>query len=388
MIEHLENLCWNCMQDRGSSDKCVHCGFDMAEYSVKPHHLEPLTILNGRYLLGKVLGEGGFGITYSAMDLIEEKRVAIKELFISEILARKNTRTILVANDPDGQRYYNECKNKFAQEARLLQEMKNKSGIVDIYNYFEENNTAYIVMEYLEGEDIRTILKNNGGKLSFAETYDLLRSVMQTLIELHEAGIYHRDISPDNIRRLPDGRIKLMDFGGAKYIVNPERSVYIALKHGYAPPEQYMTSYKVGPWMDVYALAATFYRCVCGKPPRRATERRPDNDIEDPRSLDPSISKKGSKVLMKGLALKTEDRYLDVREFYHELKKVPEIADREQKQKSERVDPVDLVSEFSTKEVIDRINQEHEGDKDRVKSAMAWATLLLVVLILIIVGFM
>ena len=93
MIEHLENLCWNCMQDRGSSDKCVHCGFDMAEYSVKPHHLEPLTILNGRYLLGKVLGEGGFGITYSAMDLIEEKRVAIKELFISEILARKNTRT-------------------------------------------------------------------------------------------------------------------------------------------------------------------------------------------------------------------------------------------------------------------------------------------------------
>ena len=96
MIEHVENLCLNCMQDRGPTGKCVHCGFDITEYTVKPHHLEPFTILNGRYLLGKVLGEGGFGITYSALDLAKEERVAIKELFISGLLARRNTRTVLV----------------------------------------------------------------------------------------------------------------------------------------------------------------------------------------------------------------------------------------------------------------------------------------------------
>ena len=317
MLEHVEDLCLNCMQDRGPSDKCVHCGFDITEYTVKPHHLEPFTILNGRYLLGKVLGEGGFGITYSAFDLVKEERVAIKELFISGLLVRRNTRTVLVDANLDGKRYYYECKQKFVQEADLLQRMGDKQGIVDIYNYFEENDTAYIVMEYLPGEDIRTILKKRGDKISLEEAFKLLRSPMRTLIELHSMGIYHRDISPDNIRKLTDGRVKLMDFGGAKSVLNAEKARYVAVKRGYAPPEQYELSYKIGPWMDVYSMAATFYRCICGKVPKDAKNRQSDDDILKPRDIGVNISSQAQSVLLKGLALQIEDRYLDMREFYN-----------------------------------------------------------------------
>lgn len=339
MIEHVENLCLNCMQDRGPTGKCVHCGFDITEYTVKPHHLEPFTILNGRYLLGKVLGEGGFGITYSALDLAKEERVAIKELFISGLLARRNTRTVLVDANLDGKRYYYECKQKFVQEADLLQKMGDKQGIVDIYNYFEENDTAYIVMEYLPGEDIRTILKKQGGKISFEEAFKLLRPPMRTLIELHSMGIYHRDISPDNIRRLTDGRVKLMDFGGAKSVLNTEKARYVAVKRGYAPPEQYELSYKIGPWMDVYSMAATFYRCICGKVPKDAKDRQSDDDIQKPIDMGVKMSPQAQIVLLKGLALQTEDRYMDMREFYNDLKKVPEIAKLIQEESGNRNGP-------------------------------------------------
>lgn len=384
MIEHVENLCLNCMQDRGPSCKCIHCGFDVKEYTVKAHHLEPLTILNGRYLLGRVLGEGGFGITYSALELKKEERVAIKELFISELLKRQNTKTILVSNNSDEQRYYYEYKKKFVQEAKLLQKMRDKSGIVDIYNFFEENNTAYIVMEYLEGEDVRAILKRNDNKLSFEETFKLLRPVMKTLIELHNAGIYHRDISPDNIRCLPDGEIKLMDFGGAKYVVNPEQTRYVALKHGYAPPEQYMSSYKIGPWMDVYGLAATFYRCICGKVPKDARERRSDDDIQKPRELGVTISEQAENVLMKALALRTEDRYLDMREFYNAMKAVPELKDSEPQ--SVPIEP--SPDPYRYYRMIAEINREHQNDKDKIKTVLGWGILVGLVVIIIIIGFM
>ena len=386
MIEHVEDLCLNCMQERGPSGKCVHCGFDITEYRVKPHHLEPFTILNGRYLLGRVLGEGGFGITYSALDLVKEERVAIKELFISGLLERRNTRTILVNADTDVKRYYYECKRKFVQEADLLQKLGDKQGIVDIYNYFEENDTAYIVMEYLPGEDIRTILKKKGGKISFEETFKLLRMPMRTLIELHCMGIYHRDISPDNIRKLTDGRVKLMDFGGAKSVVNSEKAGYVAVKRGYTPPEQYELSYKIGPWMDVYSMAATFYRCICGKVPKDAKQRQSDADIQKPSELGVTISPQAQSVLMKGLALQTKDRYLDMREFYNELKKVPEIEEFLRQENSESQESA-LQEAEDTEELSD--SGENVGlTKEKKIMAVVTVTAVILFIILILITYM
>ena len=386
MIEHVEDLCLNCMQERGPSGKCVHCGFDITEYCVKPHHLEPFTILNGRYLLGRVLGEGGFGITYSALDLVKEERVAIKELFISGLLERRNTRTILVNADTDVKRYYYECKRKFVQEADLLQKLGDKQGIVDIYNYFEENDTAYIVMEYLPGEDIRTILKKKGGKISFEETFKLLRMPMRTLIELHCMGIYHRDISPDNIRKLTDGRVKLMDFGGAKSVVNSEKAGYVAVKRGYTPPEQYELSYKIGPWMDVYSMAATFYRCICGKVPKDAKQRQSDADIQKPSELGVTISSQAQSVLMKGLALQTKDRYLDMREFYNELKKVPEIEEFLRQENSESQE-----SALQEAEDIEELSDSGENvglTKEKKIMAVVTVTAVILFIILILITYM
>lgn len=324
----VNKICVGCMRGRTSADaRCSNCGFSGDSYEIRAHHLEPFTILQGRYLLGVVLGEGGFGITYIALDLQTERRVAIKELFVAGLLKRENTRTVLIDSSMNGRAFYKECKAKFIQEATLLQTLADKKGVVDIYEFFEENGTAYIVMEYLEGVDLSAYLKSKGGKIPFQEAFLFVRPVMKSLIEMHSVGVYHRDISPDNIRYLPKAhRMKIMDLGGAKYLhrdgAGLERVVshLVLVKHGYAPPEQYVTGYKIGPWMDVYAMGATLYRCITGIVPQESTSRTQHDELIPPRKLGIEISQRVENVIMKAMALTPEDRYIDMREFYKELK--------------------------------------------------------------------
>lgn len=368
-IENIENLCINCMEEKSTLDGvCEHCGFDVTRYEVKVHQLEPFTILHGRYLLGRVLGEGGFGITYAALDLVNMEKIAIKELFVSGLLVRERSRTVLVDSNFEKRDYYKECKRKFIQEAELLQKMSDKQGVVDIYDFFEENDTAYIVMEYLPGEDVLTILKNCGGRISFTEAFQLLRPVLKSLIEMHSIGIYHRDISPDNIRRLPNGKIKIFDLGGAKYTINSIVSQYVTLKHGYAPPEQYATGFKIGPWMDVYAMAATFYRCVCGKVPKASIDRRSDDDIEKPSQLGVELSSEAERVILKGMALQSEERYIDMREFYLALKNTPEIRAILPNGMSELVSPSE---NESYNDLIVRLNLDAVKKSERIHTIAA-----------------
>ncbi|MCI5901623.1 MAG: serine/threonine protein kinase [Blautia sp.] len=319
---NVEKICINCMQEKPhNSVYCPHCGFCITEYKVNSHHLPPLTLLDDRYLLGRVIGEGGFGITYVALDFVTGEKVAIKELFVADILVRRNTRTVLPDGDVRKKNFYYECKMKFLQEADLLNKMRDKKGVVDIYRFFEANNTAYIVMEFLEGIDLLTYVKAQGGKISLEEAFRLLAPVMKSLMEIHRLGVYHRDISPDNIRCLKDGSIKIMDFGGAKYNYNEISSKYITLKQGYAPPEQYSCGYKIGPWIDVYEIGATFYRCITGKVPVAAMERTMGTELERPGALGVQITAEQEAVLMKALALQTEERFGDMKEFYDALKK-------------------------------------------------------------------
>lgn len=317
-----ERLCISCMTEKRDKDEvCPVCGFDPSSYAPLPHQLPPLTILNGRYLLGKALGEGGFGITYIAMDLVKEQRVAVKELYISGLLTRAEDMRVMIADtEKNARAYYDECKDKFLQEANILRQLEDKQGIVDIYDFFQENDTAYIVMEYLDGMDLSTYLKERGGRISFQEAFDMLRPIMHSLMSMHRIGIFHRDITPDNIRCLSNGTMKVMDLGSAKYNFSERRSQIVLVKPGYAPPEQYTSGFKVGPWMDVYAIAATFYRCVAGEKPKESILRADDNDITPPTVLGARLSRSQEKVLLKGLAIHPEDRYQDMREFYYALK--------------------------------------------------------------------
>ena len=325
----VEKLCMYCMREKEQDgDICGHCGHSTADCKHKPHQLELMTILHGRYLLGRVLGEGGFGITYLAMDLVNECRVAIKELFIAGKVSRDSTNTVLLDRSNRGLHFYNACKEKFLQEAYVLQTMKDKNGIVSILDFFEENATAYIVMEYLEGEDLGAYLKNQGGRIPYQEAFRILRPVMKSMIGVNQAGIIHRDISPDNIRHLNNGRMKLMDFGSARQIADSDNSnTFVLIKQGYAPQEQYRVDYMVGPWMDVYSMSATFYRCITGKKPKTSIDRRDDWDLEMPSSLGVQIPEKLVNVLYKGLALKPENRYPDMWSLYRAMKEacMPEV---------------------------------------------------------------
>ena len=309
---------------------CEYCGHGSWDDIRKPHYLDPLTILHGRYLLGRVLGEGGFGITYLALDLTNETRVAIKELFIAGVAGRKNTNVVLPAMSRKGQDFYFACKARFLQEAYILRQLEDKKGIVSVLDFFEENATAYIVMEYLEGEDLIAYLKSRGGRITWQEAFRILRPVMKSMIQVNRAGIIHRDISPDNIRHLENGRMKLIDFGSASQIgigagecINP----FALVKHGYAPKEQYKVNGRIGPWMDVYSMSATFYRCITGMKPKPAFERKNNKDIVFPSVPGIEMPAGLEAVLLKGLALQPGNRYPDMWFFYHALKNIF-MADR------------------------------------------------------------
>ena len=322
-VINVSKLCLRCMKKHQNiNEVCPHCGFYFPEYRQKPHQLFIYTILKERYLLGVVLGEGGFGITYSAYDLAYRRRVAIKELFIAGAVVRQRNQIVLLDTSERGRKYYEECRAKFLQEASVLQSLRDKDGVVDIYEFFQENGTAYIVMEYLDGVDLKTFLKENGEKISYSNAFRFLQPIMRSLIEIQRGGIIHRDISPDNIRYLDNKKMKLMDFGSAKSVaVKKSNSMVVLFKPGYTPPEQYVSGYLVGPWMDVYAMAATLYRCITGITPKPSIERINDQDIQTPRSLGESVSANVEYVILKGMSLKPENRFLDMRAFYDALKK-------------------------------------------------------------------
>ena len=320
---NIDKLCLYCMNEKAKGTQlCEHCGHTPEDCRGKAHQLEPYTILNGQYLIGRVLGEGGFGITYLCFDLLNEKKVAVKEMYISGRVRRRNTTVTLNDKTEKGVLFYNACKEKFLQEAKALSQLEDKNGVVSILDYFEENATAYIVMEYLEGEDLKSYLARQGGRVSYQEAFSLLRPVMKSMICVNQAGIIHRDISPDNIRCLSSGYIKIMDFGSAKEIENFGSQSIVTLKEGYAPKEQYRPDYKVGPWMDVYSMSATFYRCVTGEKPKSAAVRENNHDLKPFASYGIKVPETVEQVIRKGLALRPEDRYQDMWSLYQALKKV------------------------------------------------------------------
>ena len=284
------------------------------------HCLRKGTRLIGRYTIEGVLGQGGFGITYLGIDELHEKKVAIKEFFPQGIVTRnieyQDTVTVTFVGEKDN---YEKGKERFLKEARTMAKFSKDEGIVKALDFFEINNTAYIVMEYLEGITLKQYLRENQ-RIAPEDLIELLVPLIESLDEIHSQGMIHRDISPDNIMVLPDGRIKLMDFGAARdYTEFGEKSLSIVLKPGYAPPEQYQTHGIQGPWTDIYALCATMYKCITGENPPDAIERVMDDHLKKISAFGIPVLPQIEEAIIKGMSVAANDRYQNVGDFCEDL---------------------------------------------------------------------
>ena len=278
------------------------------------------TRLIGRYTVEGVLGQGGFGITYLGMDELHKKKVAIKEFFPQGIVTRnieyEDTVTVTLVGEKEN---YDKGKERFLKEAQTMAMFSKDKGIVKALDFFEINNTAYIVMEYLEGVTLKQYLRENK-RIVAEDLVELLVPLIEALDEIHSQGLIHRDISPDNIMVLPDGRIKLMDFGAARdYTEFGEKSLSIVLKPGYAPPEQYQTHGVQGPWTDIYALCATMYKCITGENPPDAIERVMDDHLKKISAFGIPVLPQIEEAIIKGMSVAAKDRYQNVGDFYEDL---------------------------------------------------------------------
>ena len=326
----VDRLCRGCMRPLDTAQRrCPVCGYDNAiaeERSAKclPEH----TILQGRYLLGRVLGEGGFGVTYLALDLTREEPVAIKEYFPVGLASRdmetQKNETLLIMPGELGM-YYRDGLRRFAQEGEHLARFQGLPGIVTARDFFQANGTAYLVMDYIEGQSLKQYMQwymqnsPNNEPIDYHVALAFMEPVIRALAEIHKAGLIHRDISPDNILVDRDGQVKLIDFGAARMGVRPGefKSMTVMVKRGYAPEEQYRTHGQQGPWTDVYALCATLYHMISGILPADSVERMYEDTLAPLKALSLAypVPEAISDVLEKGMALRASDRYQDMEEL-------------------------------------------------------------------------
>ncbi len=294
-------------------ERCPVCGLTQGTYTPSPHHLPPGTVLVDRYLVGRALGEGGFGITYIGIDLRLEVKVAIKEYFPADLASRfaSNSLSVLTRTGGGGQEYHQGLK-------RFLQaKLEKQPQIVLVRDFFEANDTAYIVMEYVEGTNFVQLVEQRGGRLPASELLPLLEPLFSALKAVHQAGLIHRDISPDNLM-LERGTVRLLDFGCAREAARGTETMTVTLKQGYSPIEQYQCKGQ-GPWTDVYALSATIYYCLTGVMPPRALDRLLEDELIPPRELGAHLTPNQEQALLRGMAIHPRRRYQSVDALYMAL---------------------------------------------------------------------
>ncbi len=312
------NFCPYCMSKVQPGEVCKQCSLKQGSYTPAPHHIPPGTILMDRYLIGRVLGEGGFGITYIGCDLRLESKVAIKEYFpVDQVSRYADSGLSVITRTGRSRDSYSQGIRRFLKEARSLARMEKQTAVVAAKDFFEANNTAYIVMEYIQGVDLKTLVAQRGGRLSAQELFPMIEPLFAALDAVHQTGLIHRDISPDNIM-LEKGNVRLLDFGCARESIKGTETMTVALKQGYAPVEQYQRKGQ-GPWTDVYALAAVVYFCLTGKVPPAALDRILEDELVPPRQLGANITAEQERALIKALSISGKRRYQSVATFYEAL---------------------------------------------------------------------
>lgn len=329
------------------------------------YSLQRNTGLIGRYVIQEVLGQGGFGITYLGIDKLYGNKVAIKEYYPQKIAMRKaQYEDVVTVTSIEEKNNYDKGKKRFLDEAQVMARFNKNEGIVKILDFFEANNTAYIVMEYLEGITLKQYL-GKYGVLQFRNLIEMMLPLLEALIEIHSQGLIHRDISPDNIMVQHNGKLKLMDFGAARdYTESGNKSLTVILKPGYAPPEQYQTHGVQGPWTDIYALCATIYKCLTGITPPDAIARVMDDKFKEPDQLDGKLSPDIKKILWKGMNIFPEERYQDIVEFGEDVCDALFIPEENKK--------LDLDNEKNIDEDLDSPDKDNESvlKDDKIEGAV------------------
>ena len=333
--------CNNCMKEVGVRDRiCPHCGKEIVNSTPEVYQLKPGSVLDSRYDVVSVLGYGGFGVVYKAWDTNLRRTVAIKEFFPTQLLSRDEGKKEATVFDAKNESLFLIQKEAFLQEARTMAGFNEHPNIVHVFDSFEENNTAYFVMEYMKGKTVGEHIKealNRDKVLTVESAVHIVRKVLNALKATHAKGIIHRDIKPQNIYVLDNGAVKLYDFGAARFENNEEeanRSVIIT--PGYAPAEQYQIKSKQGAYTDIYALGAVLYELLTGVTPEESIKRKEKDELELPSHLNSKISPALESVIMRAMAVAPEIRFQSATEFDRALRVGRKVTSVKQEIKKRR----------------------------------------------------
>lgn len=309
------NLCYRCFCEKPIREKpCPKCGYKHTPNTVSPNCLFPGTLLHNRYIVGVALGVGGFGITYKCLDTKIGGICAIKEYFPANFALRTNATKFVSVAEQNLERY-NKIMKRFVEEAELVKSLKHRN-VITIYDSFFENNTAYYVMEYCDGIDLRRYTNNFSRRLEYDEGMNLLYQIMNGLEYIHSKGILHRDIAPDNIYVTKNNSVKILDFGSARSEMDQfNRELSVIVKVGYAPIEQYGGRGKQGPYTDIYALGATFYHLFTSRIPIESTQRVAEDNLEEFSRLRPDLPDNLKYCIEKSMELTTAKRISNIAEM-------------------------------------------------------------------------
>lgn len=317
-MEKADKYCLHCCMPADEENECEYCsqGVPVPDQN-HPLFLKPGVVLAGHYLVGRILGFGGFGITYLGVDLNLELRVAIKEHLPRDIACRGTDSLHVAPLSENEAEDFNYGLERFIDEARTLARFTGHPNIVPVLNFFEANNTAYLVMPYLDGRSLRDRMKSEAIPLFESEAIQIACMILQGLKSVHAKGMLHRDIKPDNVFITTEGRASLIDFGSARTAIGRlTGDVSKIVSEGYSPFEQYMVSAKEGPYTDIYSVGATIYYMLTGRRPEPSTER----DKSGARDIKIDISKAGAsyalaQVVAKSMEYQPDNRYQTVEQM-------------------------------------------------------------------------
>lgn len=329
--------CYNCFELYEDIDEmCPHCGYTTGDKAEEVYYLQPGTLLNnGKYIVGEKAGQGGFGIIYKAWNTNLQCMVAIKEFFPLSMVTRNEGQKEVVVFSSKREKDYEKHLNKFKREAKIMSMFTDSENCIRTYDVFEENGTAYIVMEYCNTPTLKSYLKSrNGELLPEREVNEIISQVLSGVGEIHAKGVYHLDIALDNIfiKRDNDAiNVTIYDFGAARLEKEIKKGSddEIILKPGFAPPEQYKKNGKIGPWTDIYAVGANLYYLLTGTVPLEATDREKEDVMEEPAQLE-EVSPAINNATLRAMALAPELRYKNAKEFMEDLKKEKVRSDKEE----------------------------------------------------------
>ncbi len=308
------------MEEKTKDITCPHCGWVVDAAPESLLHLPPGTVLQGKYLIGRVLGQGGFGITYLAWDLNLNLKLAIKEYMPLDLACRTAGQEEVNVYKKSLAESYKYGLDKYLEEAQTLARFNDNPNTVNVSDFFRANGTAYMVMNYIDGINLKEYLAKQKEPLHFEKALEIFMPVLDALKEVHKAGLLHRDISPDNILITKNGRVVLIDFGAARQAVGDRgHTLSVIMKPGFSPEEQYHSRGKQGPWTDIYAVAASIYYTITGQAPPESLSRLSEDTMELPSALGFSIEPEHEAILLKAMSIKAKNRYQSIEEFQKAL---------------------------------------------------------------------